>query len=311
MDFSAIVKAQQDDDELCKLQLSPSSSSLVLQPVPLPTSNATVLCDVSTGLPRPFVPMRYQRVVFDALHSLSHPGIRATRHLLTTRYGWPSINKDITQWARTCQQCQRSKVQRHTITPLSTFANPDARFDLIHIDIVGPLPPSSGYSYILTCVDRFTRWPEALPLAAITADIIAKTFVSGWIARFGVPSTITTDLGRQFESALWQELMHLLGSTHCRTTSYHPSANGLVERFHRQLKASLAAQPDTTKWTEALSLVLLGIHTALKADLQCSTAELVMVQPFAFLVNSLPQIHLLPLQTQQITSPGSRSPCPN
>ena len=36
-----------------------------------------------------------------------------------------------------------------------------ARFDNIHIDIVGPLPPSSGYTYILTCIDHFTSWPEA------------------------------------------------------------------------------------------------------------------------------------------------------
>ncbi len=135
--------------------------------------------------------------------------------------------------------------------------------------------PSDGYSYLLTCVDRFTRWPEAIPISAITADSVAKAFINGWVSRFGVPSTITTDRGRQFESALWRALMQLLGSTRCRTTAYHPSANGLVERFHRQLKASLKTQPDPTTWTEALPLVLLGIHTALKTDLQGSTAELV------------------------------------
>ena len=273
IDFDAIAQAQQSDEELRKLQASPSS--LVLQSVPLSTSSATIICDLSTGTPRPFIPASFRHTVFDALHSLSHPGIRATRHLLTTRYVWPSINKDVTRWARVCQQCQRSKVQRHTVTPLSTFSTPDARFDFIHIDIVGPLPPSAGYSYLLTCVDRFTRWPEAIPISAITADTVAKAFVSGWISRFGVPSTVTTDRGRQFESALWRELMQLLGSKRCRTTAYHPSANGLVERFHRQLKASLKAQPDPTKWTEVLPLVLLGIRTALKADLQCSTAELV------------------------------------
>ena len=273
VDFDAIAQAQQDDEELHKLQASPSS--LVLQSVPLPTANATLVCDVSTGVPRPFIPAGFRRTVFDALHSLSHPGIRATQRLLTARYVWPSISKDVAQWTRSCQQCQLCKVQRHTVTPLSTFSTPDARFDLIHIDIVGPLPPSEGCSYLLTCVDRFTRWPEAIPISAITADVVAKAFVSGWISRFGVPSTVTTDRGRQFESALWRELMQLLGSTRCRTTAYHPSANGLVERFHRQLKASLKAQPDPTKWTEALPLVLLGIRTALKTDLQCNTAELV------------------------------------
>lgn len=174
------------------------------------------------------------------------------------------------KWARTCQHCQRAKVQRHTVTPLSTFATPDARFDQVHIDLVGPLPPSGGYSYLLTCIDRFTRWPEAIPIASISAASVARAFVDGWISRFGTPSTVTTDHGRQFESALWRELMQLLGSTRCRTMAYHPSANGLVERLHRQLKASLKAHPDPNKWTD-----LLGMRTALKVDLQCSTAELV------------------------------------
>lgn len=244
VDFDAIAQAQQGNEELRQLQASPST--LVLQSVPLPTANATLVCDVSTGVPRPFIPAGFRRTVFDALHSLSHPGIRATRRLLTARYVWPSINKDVVQWTRSCQQCQLCKVQHHTVTPLSTFSTPDARFDFIHIDIMGPLPPSEGYSYLLTCVDRFTRWPEAIPISAITADVVAKAFVSTWVSRFGVPSTLTTDRGRQFESALWRELMQLLGTTRCRTTAYHPSANGLVERFHRQLKASLKAQPDPT-----------------------------------------------------------------
>lgn len=58
-------------------------------------------------------------------------------------------------------------------------------------------------------------------------------------------------------------------------TAYHTSPNGLVERFHRQLKAAIRAHDLTGPWTKILPLVLLGARTAVKVDLQCSSAELV------------------------------------
>ncbi len=88
----------------------------------------------------------------------------------------------------------------------------------IHIDLVGPLPQSKVFSYILTCIDQFTHWADAIPLTNVTVQSAAEAFVSIWISRFGVPSTITTDRGSQFKSSLWKHLhaMELLGSSHIR-----------------------------------------------------------------------------------------------
>ena len=104
------------------------------------------------------------------------------------------INSNVRRWARTCLQCQGLKIQRHTITPFSTFATPDAQFDHIHLDIVGLLPPSNGFTYLLTCVECFTHWLGAILIADITAETVANAFVASWVARFGIPFVITTDL---------------------------------------------------------------------------------------------------------------------
>ena len=96
-----------------------------------------------------------------------------------------------------------------------------------------------------------------------------------WIARFGVPDTLLSDRGPQFTSNLWAALNKLLGISASTTTAYHPQANGMVERFHRQLKSSLKARLTTPHWMDELPLVLLGIRSSWKEDADCSTADLV------------------------------------
>ena len=116
-----------------------------------------------------------------------------------------------------------------------------------HIDIVGPLPSAyvAGHSYalpyhyLLTCIDRATRWVEAIPLIDTTASSVANAFVSGWISRYGVPLEVVTDRGAQFESELFANLSTIVGFHHVRTTSYHPQSNGAIERFHRTLKTAI------------------------------------------------------------------------
>ena len=69
--------------------------------------------------------------------------------------------------------------------------------------------------------------------------------------------------------------MKILGTQRTRTTAYHPIANGLVERLHRQLKAAIKCLPNPNNWNSGLSWILLSIRTGFKEDIACSSTELV------------------------------------
>ena len=154
-------------------------------------------------------------------------------------------------------------MHRHTKAPLGHFEPATRRFDHIHIDIVGPLPPSQNCRYLFTVVDRFTRWPEAIPLVDAQTTTCATALSLHWIARFGVPTDITSDRGSQFTSELWSALTQLYGTRMHWTSAYHPQANGMVEIFHRHLKSALMARLTGPNWIDELPWVLLGIRTAL------------------------------------------------
>jgi cleavage and polyadenylation specificity factor subunit 1 len=173
---------------------------------------------------------------------------------------WSGEGNDCRAWTRACTLCQRSKVTRHVKAPLGSFHLPPARFSHVHVDLVGSLPVSSGFRYCLTAIDRYTRRPEAVPLSDITAEAVAKAFVSVWVARFGCPQQITADEGRQFEARLFKTLATITGSSLTWTTAWHPTSNGMIDRLHRQLKAALMCHADE-HWAEALPVALLGIRS--------------------------------------------------
>ena len=107
------------------------------------------------------------------------------------------------------------------------------------------------------------------------AETVADAFFSGGIARLGTPATITTNRGAQLESKLWDGLCNQFGIVRNRTTSYHPQSNGMVERFHRQLKAAIMAHMSPNTWTITLPSVLLGVCSAVKELLGRSAAEMI------------------------------------
>ena len=94
----------------------------------------------------------------------------------------------------------------------------------------------------------FQELAGSLPIPDITAEC---RVLSGSIASFGCPKTITTDQGRQFESQFFHGLAQMCAIHLSRTTPHHPAANGFVEWLHRTLKDVIMCHAEE-QWTEAV-----------------------------------------------------------
>ncbi|GBN21305.1 Transposon Ty3-I Gag-Pol polyprotein [Araneus ventricosus] len=256
--YEDIARSQQNDEELDLLLKQPTSLSL--QKLQVPNTDVMLYCDISTQDIRPYIPKKHRYQVFRNLHDFAHPGVRATVRLICSRFVWHKMKQDIVNFTRSCIAC--------------------------------PLPSSQGFSYCLTAIDRFSRWPEAMPLTDIRAETVAQALYSGWISRFGVPQRISTDRCAQFTSDVFHSLAKTFGIRLSHTDAYHSQANGAIERWHRTLKAAIMCHI-SVHWVSALPAVLLRLRTVFKEDLQCSPAVMVygenLCLPSQFFVQQQPQ----------------------
>ena len=107
-----------------------------------------------------------------------HLGVEKTRRRILRRFYWPTVFKDIEDFCKCCERCQKStncKVPPASLIPLPIITEP---FTKIAMDIVGPLPRSrSGNRYVLVICDYATRYPEAIPLRSIDAAHVAEELI--------------------------------------------------------------------------------------------------------------------------------------
>ena len=264
IDWCRFADAQKHDVTVQELVAGDNSLKIELRTY----NNVNVLCDVSKpNVVRPVCPAGFKKLAFDLIHNLSHPSSKLTLRQLSDCFVWKGMRKDCELWSKTCVSCQKSKVTRYNCTPLQAYPPSSAKFNDVHIDITGPLKVSHGFKYILVVIDRFTRWFVAAPLIDTKASSVIDCFMLNWVANFGVPATIVSDRGSCFTSKEWSAMISYLGCAHKLTCAYRPSCNGSVERVNRTLKVALKTQLANENWLDILPMVLLGLRTVVRADL--------------------------------------------
>ena len=224
------------------------------------------------------IPRHLQQAVIKAAHRTTcHQGQKRTRER-AMQYGYfPDMRKLVNDYVQSCLQCQKKgdlkKGQRHTFATV-----PDGYpFQRLSLDFVGPLPKSKrGNVMILTIKDTFSRWIEAFPIKAATAEAVAHTLEKEIFPRFGYPEALHSDRGTQFTGHLMRQVGKLLDLTVTQTPAYNPQSNP-VERAHRDLKAIFRSIIDETglDWEETLPQALFALRTATSRATGLSPFQLV------------------------------------
>ncbi|MDZ7612307.1 MAG: RNase H-like domain-containing protein [Flavobacteriaceae bacterium] len=204
------------------------------------------------------IPRRLRRAFIVLAHqgiTGGHLGRKRTEASVRNRAYWPGWTEDIRLALGCCEQCVKyHRGSAPKTAALKPFPAGDV-WETVSLDITGPHPRSKrGYVFILTVMDHFSKWAEALPLRNHTAPVVAKALFDHVLVRFGTPRRILTDQGAEFESELFRQLCQMLEISKVRCSPYRPSTNGMLERFHRSLNSMLAkvVDSDQKNWCEKL-----------------------------------------------------------
>jgi Reverse transcriptase (RNA-dependent DNA polymerase)/RNase H-like domain found in reverse transcriptase/Integrase zinc binding domain/Integrase core domain len=203
-----------------------------------------------------------------------HDGTFKTKERLLESYYWPAMDKEILEFIKSCHKCQTTKkyhpLGKQPIQPLPQCSQLNQR---IHADLFGPLKTSEkGKKYILCITDAFTKYVELVAISNKEASTIADAIFQKWICRYGCPLQITTDNGKEFCAQLSEHLFQQLGSTHLKTSPYHPQCNSQVEIVNKTIAKYLASFVDesTLDWELFLPPLMFcyntSVHTSTKTS---------------------------------------------
>ncbi|UYV66605.1 hypothetical protein LAZ67_4002285 [Cordylochernes scorpioides] len=217
------------------------------------------------------VPENKKREIMKEYHnhmSNGHLGVARTMYRIKSKYFWPSMLKDVSEFVKTCHLCQSRKGSNQLPSGLLQPIPPaNFPFERIGIDFVGPLPSTKNRKkWIIVLTDYYTRYAETRAVSEATVKEVSKFLVEDIFLRHGAPQYLISDRGSQFTSNLMKEVMKTCKIKHCFTTSYHPQTNGLTERLNRTLinMLSMYVNTDQKNWDEILPFITHAYNTTIQ-----------------------------------------------
>lgn len=195
-----------------------------------------------------------------------HRGFDRMKTTIQKFFTWHAMNTDIKKYIKDCAVCEKSKIHKHTHTPLQITSVARTPFEKIYIDFVGEINPNSsdGHKYIMSISCDLTKYVIMVPTYDSTAATAAKNIVEEVCLIFNFPKIIVSDNGPAFVSEIFKQMSKLLDIKHIKTAPYHPQSNGGIERYHRTLGQYIRAytQKNPMTWHKYLPFFTFSYNTS-------------------------------------------------
>ena len=185
------------------------------------------------------MPYKYQEMMCEHFHdstSAAHMGRRRALKQVQKRAFWYQMAEDLKLWIRTCEICQRRRRPGKTPrAPMAVFTA-GVPNEQVSMDLCGPLSLTArGNKFILVITDKYTKFVRAFAVPCKETEPIVKLFMDEWVCIFGCPRQVHSDRGKEFDSVLMKQMCAWMRSEKTRTTAFHPSSDGQVERYNQTM----------------------------------------------------------------------------
>jgi transposase InsO family protein len=216
-----------------------------------------------------------QKAIITTLHDESgHRGRDATIKRILERYWWKSVYRDTQNYVKTCDQCQRRqnlRVEEELRPNLTSTMWQKVAVDVVH------MPRGVGnFKYIVVAREDVSGWPEARAIQKANSETVAKFLEEDVFSRHGCPLQLVVDGGPE-NKGIVDELCERLRIPKHTVTAYHPQANGVVERGHKQIVDGLskACSNSPGRWPLHLKTVLWADRTTTRKSTGFTPFQLV------------------------------------
>ena len=197
-----------------------------------------------------------------------HMGVTATVQRIKRLFYFRNVYQKVKSFIKLCHLCNCTKPHRLITPRAGVWPVVKEKGERVHIDLVGPLPNSAGYKYILTIVDAYSRFTWAYALEDKSAPAVAAG-LNRFFNDFDHPRVIISDNGLEFTNSYLARMLKQLDVTHQPVSAYHPAANGLVESKNKlvvQILRSLCFD-NPGSWASMLGKAVHALNTAYNRSL--------------------------------------------